>query len=72
MNSCPGFALTPSLHPALQMRVLLSVSSVSTLLATWSHIEASSIDLSILQAGRRRKAGGIGFLLKVNLPSILP
>ena len=52
------------------MRVLLSVSSVSTLLATWSHIEASSIDLSILQAGRRRKAGGVGTLLKVSLPSI--
>lgn len=53
---CPVYCLThPSLHRDTPFRLLLSVPSIKTFLATWTITEPSEIDLHILRAGRIRK-----------------
>ncbi|EIW70408.1 hypothetical protein TREMEDRAFT_68038 [Tremella mesenterica DSM 1558] len=53
-----------TLHPNLPFRILVSVPSISTFLSSWSHIEPSSIDISVLHSGRRRREGGVNAILK--------
>lgn len=66
--SQPLKASDNSLHPTLPFRVLLSVPSASTFLNSWSHIEPSSIDLSVLGTTTkgRRKGAAVGAILRVS------
>ncbi|KAL7421917.1 hypothetical protein Q5752_003689 [Cryptotrichosporon argae] len=54
-----------ALHPAIPIRLLLSVPSTAIFLSTWQHIEPTSIDLSVLGSGRTRKrANAVAAVLK--------
>ncbi|ODN94194.1 hypothetical protein L198_05045 [Cryptococcus wingfieldii CBS 7118] len=56
---------TLTLHPAIPLRVLLSVPSSAVFLSTWGHIEPSAVDMCILQAGRiKKKAGGVDAIIR--------
>ncbi|RSH87238.1 hypothetical protein EHS25_003147 [Saitozyma podzolica] len=53
------------LHPDLPIRVLLSVPSISTFLANWTHVEPSMVDLTVMDCGKgRKRAGGINAILR--------
>lgn len=54
------------LHPDLPIRVLLSVPSISTFLANWTHVEPSMVDLTVMDGGKgRKRAGGVNAILRV-------
>ncbi|WWC62069.1 uncharacterized protein I303_104659 [Kwoniella dejecticola CBS 10117] len=55
-----------SLHPALPIRLLLSVPSITHFLSSWTPIELSSIALSILPTNTSKKNTGVEAILRAS------
>ncbi|KAK1924304.1 hypothetical protein DB88DRAFT_527142 [Papiliotrema laurentii] len=55
-----------AIHPKVPIKVLLTVSSTSLFLSSWSHVEPGLIDLAVIQSAKGRKRGAaVDAILKV-------
>lgn len=62
-----GARADASLYPSLPFRLLLDVPYVGHFLSTWTLVEPTEIDLSILTPGRSRKRNaGVNAILQVS------
>jgi hypothetical protein len=55
-----------NLHADIPIRLLVSVPSINIFMSTWTMVEPSEVDLSILSSGQTRKrSAGVHAILKV-------